>query len=76
MLQIRKPATWSCPTQNRPSRSPRTGNSGCLVAANIGAIKARLPISRNSTNTSGGTWPSASFISGQLPAQVVTITAR
>ena len=32
MLQIRKPATWSCPTQKRPSRSPRTGSSGCFVA--------------------------------------------
>jgi len=57
-------------------RSPRTGNSGCLVTSNAGAIRARLPIRRNSTKTSGGTWPSASFISGQLPAHEMMITPR
>jgi hypothetical protein len=36
----------------------------------------RLPDKRSSTKISGGTWPRASFISGQLPAQVMTIIAK
>src|SRR5271166_4728 len=59
MLHIRNPATWSCPTQNRVNRSPRAGNSGCPVTSKAGAIRVRLPINRNSTKTSGGTWPRA-----------------
>src|ERR1700730_11075543 len=66
MLQIRNPATWSCPTQNSVKRSPCAGKSGCRVASKAGAIRIRLPISRNSTKTSGGTSPSASFINGQF----------
>ena len=76
MLQIRNPATCSSPTQNsvkplaaqRQQRLPR--------ASRAGAISSRLPSSRSSTNSSGGTWPSASFISGQLPAQVSTMIAE
>ena len=76
MLQIRNPATCSSPTQNRISRSPRAGNSGWRVATNAGAIRIRLPIRRKSAKISGGSWPSAIFIKGQLPAQVTIITAR
>jgi hypothetical protein len=76
MLQIKKPATCNSPTQNSPSRSPRTGDSGCRVATSAGAISARLPASRGSTKRNEGTWPSASFINGQLAAQVSTIAAR
>jgi len=35
-----------------------------------------LPTSRYSTNKNGGIPPMASFISGQLPAQVTTTIAR
>jgi hypothetical protein len=76
MLHSRNPATWSWPTQNRVSRSPRAGNNPCPLASKMGAISTRLPASRSVTKTNGGTSPIASFISGQLSAQERTMTVR
>ena len=76
MLKIRNAAICSWPTTNRPQRSPGTGNSGARNSKRAGASNATVPTRRNSTNTMGGASASASFISGQLPAQVTTMTAR
>ena len=75
MLQTRNPATWSWPTQNRLSRSPRAGSRPCPAASSAGASRARLPARRSNTKVNGGTSPIASFISGQLAAQDRTIAA-
>ena len=72
----RKPVTWNWPTQNSPSRSPGSGTSGALIARSTGASRINVPISRSSTKTSGGASVSASFIKGQLPAQLTTMIAR
>jgi hypothetical protein len=76
MLQIRNPATWNSPTRKRPERSPRSGTSGCRIARRAGVSRASVPVIRSKTNSSGGASASASFISGQLPAQVTTMIAR
>jgi hypothetical protein len=46
------------------------------MAGKTGASRIKVPISRSSTKTSGGASASASFISGQLPAQLTTMIAR
>ena len=76
MLKIRNPATCSWPTTNKPQRSPGTGNSGARNKSRAGASNATVPTRRSSTKTTGGASASASCISGQLPAQVTTMTAR
>jgi len=68
--------TCNWPIQNRPSRSPGIGNSGTRIAGRTGPINATVPIKRSSTKSSGGASASASFIKGQLAAQVTTMTAR
>ena len=72
----KKPVTWNWPTQNSPSRSPRSGTSGAPIAPSTGASRISVPISRSSTKTSGGASANASFIKGQLPAQLMTMIAR
>ena len=73
---VKKPATWRRPTQHRPRRSPCTGSNGTRIAKRIGASRAIVPASRNTTNCSGGAAAKASFINGQLPAHDTTMTTR
>ena len=76
MPKIMNPAICNCPTQNRPSRSPRSGSSRSPITSSAGAITATVPTRRSSTKDSGGASARASFISGQLPAQPATMIAR
>ena len=76
MLKIMKPATCNWPTMNWPSRSPRRGSSGARSAVSIGPISASVPTRRSSTKTGPGASASASFMIGQLPAQLTTTIAR
>ena len=76
MLKIMNPATCSRPTISWASRSPRRGASGARIATSIGPISASVPTRRNSTKTGPGASASASFMIGQLPAQLTTTTAR